>query len=145
MINSLLLLSVSRALTDVTTDGILARLVSLLTVDGESGNSLNTIDSISRADRSSVQKLMSRQDGTGEILLSNLLHLEQSSNDIVADRASSLSTRLASAIGDAAPETKYNIVIQNLERVSQSSLTMDGLLDLTRRLLSSGQTIEKLS
>ncbi|KAK3706180.1 hypothetical protein LTR37_012881 [Vermiconidia calcicola] len=125
-----------------TTDAILTNLTTSLAVHDESESSLEALEMVSKADVNTVKEFMSKQGEAGEHLLPNLLRLEQSSNDTVAERATALTSRLSSAIGESKSSAKYNVVLQNLESVSAESLPMDAVHDLTNRLVGSERTLE---
>ena len=123
------------AVTPETTDTVLSNLTASLNVASESTAGLTGIDEISRSNQPAVQKFMASPNGTGDQLLPNLLRLEQSLDDRIAEQAAALSSRLSSTISETTSSSRFAVVLQNLERVSRMSLPMDALHDLTLRLL----------
>ncbi|KAK5169052.1 uncharacterized protein LTR77_006361 [Saxophila tyrrhenica] len=134
-----------KALQSETMDSVLSTLVSSLSIADKSETSLSTLDKLSKADENAIKGLISRSGETGDNLLPSLLRLEQSPDDTIAERATSLASRLSSAMVDSAPQAKFGIIIQNLERVSDASLTIDAVLDLTRRMLGPQGNIENVA
>jgi E3 ubiquitin-protein ligase listerin len=123
-----------KVISSETLDTVLANLVSSLSVNGTVGSSLATIDAISKADEPAVRTLISKSSAPGDQLLPQLLQLEQSPDDTIAQQATDLASRLSSAIGDSSSQARFGVVLQNLESVSESSMRIDALLELTRRL-----------
>jgi hypothetical protein len=72
-------------------------------------------------------------------LMTNLLRLEKSADDEIADLASKLSSKLSLVGNSDGSSDKFSVVRQNLEDVSDRSLSMDSLLELTSRLVPDGK------
>ncbi len=131
-----------KAMDVETVDAVLTSLVSSLSIADESEASLSTIDQLARTDENAVKGLLSRSSEAGAQLLPALLRLEQSPNDAVAERASDLTARLSMAMVASDPKAKFSLVLQNVERLSEASLSIDAVLDLTRRLLAPEGSME---
>jgi hypothetical protein len=129
------------AVTPETTNAVLASLTASLNVASESAAGLTAIDNISRSNQPAVQKFIASPNGTGDQLLPNLLRLEQSPDDQIAEQAAALSSRLSSTISETASSSRFAVVLRNLERVSRMSLQMDALHDLTLRLLGTERKV----
>lgn len=125
----------SGALTEETVDSVLSNLTASLDVTSQSSTALSTIDQISLKAEPAIRKFMTTPNGTGDQLLPSLLRLERSSQDEIAERAATLSSKLSSTITESTSNVKYAVVLQNLEKVSRMSMPIDALLDLTMRLL----------
>ena len=131
-------LATSGALTTETVDAVLSQLTSSLSVADNSQSALSTLDHISQNNQSAIRTFMATPDGSQ--LLPNLLQLEQSPNDQVAEQAAALSSRLSSTITQAAPEARFAVVLQNLEKNSRMSMPIDAVHELTMRLIGSERT-----
>ena len=77
-------------------------------------------------------------------LLPALIQLEQDHDDQVAHLATAVAGRLSSTNGDIKSTAKYGMLLQNLETVSQRSLSMSALADLFERLNGSESKTESL-
>ena len=130
------------AVTSETTDTVLSELTAHLSTADESTASLTAIELISNTNSTAVEAFISRPDGAGQQLLPGVLHLEQSPDDRVAEKATILSKKLSSAIGEGNSDAKYSVILQNLETVSMRSLPMDAVHDLTDRLLGSEHKVQ---
>ncbi|KAK4498188.1 hypothetical protein PRZ48_010845 [Zasmidium cellare] len=116
-----------------TTDTVLSGLTESLSLsDANVQSSLAAVEQLALTDQSSVRTFM--ETDAGKQLLPNVLHLEQSPDDAVAEKATSLSGRLSSAMGNAATNAKYSIILQNLETVSHRSLNIDAVLELLEKV-----------
>ena len=124
-------------------DSVLSSLIKSLDVEDRSESSLSTIDQLSQTSEKALREVIERSSDIGDQLLPNLLRLEQSPDEATSVKATSLVARLSSAIGDSAPDGKFSIVLQNLEKVSGTSLSISAVLDLTRRLLGPEPEIVK--
>ena len=133
------------AVTGTTTDKILSNLTTSLNIADRSSTALTAIESLSHTSEGTIKAFITSPDGAGNQLLPNLLRLEQSPDDNVAEQATALSSRLSSAIGSSTSETRYGVVLQNLERVSEASMPMDAVYDLTMRLLGPERNIQNPS
>lgn len=133
------------AVTAETTDTILSNLTATLRMADVGGAGLTAIELLSRTSESTVKTFMTEPSGNGAELLPNLLRLEQSSDDVVAEKAAALASHLSSAISATAGDARYIVVLQNLERVSDSSMSMDAVHDLTTKLLGPDRNIQSAS
>ena len=131
------------AVSDETVDRTLTNLTTSLAVTDSSQDGLSAIETIWDADKATIRKFMSGNAAAGEQLVPNVLQLEQSPDDTVAEKAASLSTKLSSAMnGSDSPRNRFGIVLQNLNRTSRSSLSMDSLHELVDRLLGPDRKVE---
>lgn len=121
-------------LTSETIDSVLSKLTaSISTSDGNFG-SLSALEIISSTNQSAVQAFMAKSDGESEQLLPNVIRLEQSPNEEIAERAAVLSARLSSVIGNAGAQAKFGVVLRGLQTIGPSSPSVESLHDLTSRL-----------
>ncbi|CAK4034431.1 ring zinc finger [Lecanosticta acicola] len=122
-----------------TSDKLLSGLTATLSLLGpEVHSGLESLEKLAMKSPSTVQAFM--ETGSGRELLPSVLRLEQSPDDGVAEKASSLSSRLSSAMGEAANDAKYSMLMQNLEQASRSSLTMDALIDLANKIVDGSES-----
>lgn len=126
-----------------TVDTVLSRLTASLDIADERMASLSAIELLCGTDESAVKEFMASPAGAGDQLLPSVLRLEQSHDDAVAERASNLSSKLSSAIGAAESDTKFGMVLQNLDRASKTSLPIDAVHDLVERILGTEQSVSK--
>ena len=132
----------SNAVTSETTDSILSNLTASLNVADESKVGLSAIDHISRNNQSALRNFMTAPNGAGDQLLPVLLRLEQSPDDEIAEQAAFVSSRLSSTMNETTSNSRFAVILQNLERVSRMSLSMDALYDLTFRLVGPEKKIQ---
>ena len=134
------------AVSDKTVQQTLSDLTTSLSIRDEAQGSLSAIETLWNVDSDTVRAFMSEGSATGEQLVPNVLKLEQSEDDRLADEAASLSSKLSSAIGNLhSPRTKFSVVLQNLENISTASLSADSLNDLVDRLLTGAWQVESFS
>lgn len=120
------------ASNQATTDHLLADLTSSLTLQGaELYESLDSFEQLVATCQAVIQGFMTTD--SGKELLPSVLRLERSSDDVSSEKAASLAIKLSTAMGEGASMAKHSIVLQNLEKVSQDSLSMDALLDLAQK------------
>jgi hypothetical protein len=117
---------------------ILGQLNNSLAGDAPS-DALASFDHLASSSKGALSKLLLGTTANMDQLLTSLLRLEKSSDDDIADLASKLSSKL-SLVGDSDGSVdKFSVVRQNLEEVSDRSLSMDSLLELTSRLVPDGK------
>ena len=133
----------SGAVTTETADAVLSQLTASLSVADESQTGLSALDHISRNNQTAIRMFVATPGGSQ--LLPNLLHLEQSPNDQVAEQAAALSSRLSSTITEATPDARFAVVLQNLEKTSRMSMPIDAVHELTMRLIGSERSVIDLS
>jgi hypothetical protein len=128
-----------------TSDEVLSNLTKGLVISGPAvETSLAAFEKLVVANEQAVKAFMASSNGAGEMLLPSVLRLEQSPNDPIAEKATSLSSRLTSAMGSAASGAKYGVILQNLEKVSTTSLPIDTVLDLASKVGSEETNLEEL-
>lgn len=142
LVSALLALGVVRV---ETSDEILSNLTNRLSLSGpEAQSSLAAFEKLVTSNEQAVKSFMAGPTGAGELLLPSVLRLEQSPDDVLADKASTISNQLTSAMGSAVPGAKYGIILQNLEKISTASLPMDTVLDLVSKVGSDDSQLEEL-
>ena len=130
------------AVTSETTETILSKLTASLSVATESRAGLSAIDHISSNNQSAIRNFMTAPNGTGDQLLPVLLQLEQSPDDEIAEQAATISSRLSLTMNETTSNSRFAIILQNLERVSRMSMTMDALYNLTFRMIGPEKKIQ---
>jgi hypothetical protein len=122
-----------------TIASILDQLNNSLAGEQASTDALTSLDHLASSSKGALSKLLLGTTANTDQLLTSLLRLEKSSDDDIADLASKLSSKL-SLVGDSdGSADKFSVVRQNLEEVSERSLSMDSLLELTSRLVPDGK------
>ena len=134
-----------QAVTPETTDVVLSTLTTSLSTSDQRLAGLSAIEVLSRTSESTVKSFMAKSDSEGDQLLPNLLRLEQLPDDNIAERAAALSSRLSSTVGETESDTRYSVILRNLERVSETSLPIDAMHELTKRLLGPEPSLESPS
>ncbi|KAK0937786.1 hypothetical protein LTR29_010680 [Friedmanniomyces endolithicus] len=130
------------ALTAETSEKIISRLIASLPDTENSEDLALTIQFFATMDSATLQSLAGKPGG--DQLLSNLLRLEQHEDETISQNAAAISSRLSASLGDANTKTNFSIVLQNLEKVSSKSLSMDALHELTGRLMGDQGSITDL-
>ncbi|KAI5363949.1 Putative E3 ubiquitin-protein ligase listerin [Septoria linicola] len=116
-------------------DTVLSELTDTLSLDNPGLQAgLSAIEQLTRTNNSTVRAFMSTTGG--EDMLPRVMRLRDSPSDSVADTASALATLLTSSFAEASAETKYSLISQNLEKVSQSSLPIDSVLHLADKVVA---------
>nr|POE47999.1 e3 ubiquitin-protein ligase listerin [Quercus suber] len=118
-----------------TVDDMLSQLTASISISSSSNDALTALDVITRTSQPAVQAFMARSGTMGEQLLPNVINLEKSTNEDVANRASTLASRLSSAIGDSSNGSKFTVVLRGLQSIGPQAPPIDTLQDLTVRLL----------
>lgn len=131
------------AVSTETSDKILSTLTESLTLSGASLDSgLSSLRQLTDTNEPIVRGFMSRD--IGQKLLPSVLRLEQSPSDTIAESATSLASRLTTSIAGTASETKYGVLLQNLEKVSATSLPIDALVALASKVSEESQSDSKV-
>ena len=128
------------ALAENTVDQALSSLVNSLAVTEGTEKFSCSLDFFCSADDDTLKAATASSNG--EQLLPNLLRLEQHQEDDIAQKATSVSSRLSSAGDHATSGARFSVVLQNLESVSRTSLSIDALHDLTSRLLGPERKVQ---
>jgi len=122
-----------------TVGRVLSDLNGVLAHEAAPADALASLDHIASSSKGALSSLLTSAALDTDQLLTSLLRLEKSSDDDVADLASKLSSKLSLAGNNDGPVDKFSVVRQNLEEVSDRSLLMDSLLELTVRLVPDGK------
>lgn len=122
-----------------TVSRVLDNLNGVLAHEAAPADTLASLDHIASSSKGALSALLTSSTVDTDQLLTSLLRLEKSSDDDVADLASKLSSKLSLAGNSNGPVDKFSVVRQNLEEVSDRSLPMDSLLELTSRLVPDGK------
>jgi hypothetical protein len=121
------------AVSTETSDTLLSRMTDSLSLSGpEQQTAIRAFDRIASSSQVALKSYMS-SSGSGEQLLPAILRLEQSSDDVVAVKAASLSAKLTSTLGSEASGAKFDMIIHNLEKVSPQSLPIDTVIELAQK------------
>ena len=131
-----------QAVSSDTIDQVMAGMIASLNSEDRNAGGLPALESLTRDSESTVRSFMTKSDRGGDHLLPALLQLEQSPDDNTAERAASLSSRLSSAVSETALDKRFSVVLRNLEEVSEASLSIEAVQDLTSRLLGAERTID---
>ncbi|GIZ48277.1 hypothetical protein CKM354_001134500 [Cercospora kikuchii] len=121
-----------------TSESMLVELTKLLSLEESQAQSgLSGIEHLSRTNESVVRNFMSTS--SGEQLLPAVIQLKDSASDSVAETASTLANLLTSSFAEATTESKYALITQSLEKTTPSSLPIETVLELSRKI-SGGET-----
>lgn len=116
-----------------TSDAILADLTASLSISDRAVSALQGLEEISTGSRTVVKDFISKPDG-GQ-LLPNLLHLQESPDDNIAHRASSISKRVVEGADKTSSQAiLFDVVHQSLNNVSVDSLPIRSVLDMATKL-----------
>jgi len=118
---------------------ILDKLNNSLANEEAPTDALASFDHLASSSKGALSKLLLGSTANTDQLLTSLLRLEKSSDDEIADLASKLSSKLSLAGESDGSVDKFSVVRQNLEEVSDRSLSIDSLLELTSRLVPDGK------
>lgn len=129
----------SQVVSQQTVAATLDKLNNELAREDAPADALTSLDHIASSTKVGIAELLVGATSNTDQLLTSLLRLEKSSDDAVADLAGKLSSKLSLAGDSTGAVDKFSVVRQNLESVSDKSLTMDSLLELTSRLLPNGE------
>jgi hypothetical protein len=122
-----------------TATSILNALNNSLAREDVPKDTLASFDHIASPSKGALSELLLGTSANTDELMTSLLRLEKSPDDDVADLASKLSSKLSLAGKSDGSADKFSVVRQNLEEVSDRSLNMDSLLELTSRLVPDGK------
>lgn len=118
---------------------VLDNLNRALTREDASADSLITLDHIASSSKGAISELLVGATSDTDQLMTSLLRLEKSSDDSIAELSTKLSSKLSLGGSNNGAVDKFSVVRQNLEAVSEKSLNMDSLLELTSRLVPEGK------
>lgn len=128
--------------SEAVTQSILSSLVQSLSIGEHPKDALDKLEILYASNSSAMKGYAANEAGSMRQLLPSLLQLEASTDDEIAEHAAKLSLRMSSVVNGIGNEARYSMLIQNLEDVSQSSLSMDALHELTIRLLGQERKID---
>jgi hypothetical protein len=125
-----------------TVDGMLADLTASLSVSDKANSALDGLQEISRSNKNLVKEHVKKSSGSQ--LLPNLLLLEESTNESLAAKASSISKSIVTEADKAGSQTiLFDVVHQSLRHVSSSSLPMPQVLDMAANLIQTSDLEQK--
>ncbi|KAI4728358.1 hypothetical protein E4T49_03863 [Aureobasidium sp. EXF-10728] len=125
-----------------TVDSILADLTASLSVSDKAGSALDGLQEISRSNKTLVKEHIKKPNGSQ--LLPNLLLLEESTDESLAAKASSISKSIVTEADKAGSQTiLFDVVHQSLRDVSSSSLPMPQVLDMAANLIKDSDLEQK--
>ncbi|CAD0053196.1 unnamed protein product [Aureobasidium pullulans] len=106
-----------------TIDGMLADLTTSLSVSEKAGSALDGLQEITRSNKTLVKEHIRKPNGSQ--LLPNLLLLEESADELLAAKASTISKGIVTDADRSGSQTiLFDVVHQSLRDVSPSSLPM---------------------
>ncbi|KAI4752572.1 hypothetical protein E4T52_15222 [Aureobasidium sp. EXF-3400] len=125
-----------------TVDSMLADLTASLSVSDKAGSALDGLQEISRSNKTLVKEHIKKPSGSQ--LLPNLLLLEESADETLAAKASSISKSIVTEADKAGSQTiLFDVVHQSLRDVSSSSLPMPQVLDMATNLIQESDLEQK--
>ena len=129
-----------------TITSVLDQLNNSLASEDAPTDALACFDHLASSSKGALPRLLVGTAANTDQLLTSLLRLEKSSDDDIADLASKLSSKLSLTGESDGSVDKFSVVRQNLEDVSDRSLSIDSLLELTSRLVPDGKVgdVEKV-
>ncbi|THX31270.1 hypothetical protein D6D12_02973 [Aureobasidium pullulans] len=117
-----------------TIDGMLADLTTSLSVSEKAGSALDGLQEITRSNKTLVKEHIRKPNGSQ--LLPNLLLLEESADELLAAKASTISKGIVTDADRSGSQTiLFDVVHQSLRDVSPSSLPMPQVLDMAANLI----------
>ncbi|KAG9559672.1 hypothetical protein KCU79_g8131, partial [Aureobasidium melanogenum] len=131
-----------RVASTETVDGMLADLTASLSISEKADSALSGLQEISRSNKALVKEHIKKPNGSQ--LLPNLLLLEESANESLAAKASSISKSIVTEADKAGSQTiLFDVVHQSLRDVSSSSLSMPQVLDMAANLIKDSDLDQK--
>ncbi|KAG9811139.1 hypothetical protein KCU77_g19999, partial [Aureobasidium melanogenum] len=125
-----------------TVDSMLADLTASLSISEKADSALSGLQEISRSNKALVKEHIRKPNGSQ--LLPNLLLLEESANESLAAKASSISKSIVTEADKAGSQTiLFDVVHQSLRDVSSSSLPMPQVLDMAANLIKDSDLDQK--
>ncbi|KAH0351327.1 hypothetical protein KCU83_g4564, partial [Aureobasidium melanogenum] len=125
-----------------TVDSMLADLTASLSISEKAESALSGLQEISRSNKALVKEHIKKPSGSQ--LLPNLLLLEESANESLAVKASSISKSIVTEADKAGSQTiLFDVVHQSLRDVSSSSLPMPQVLDMAANLIKDSDLDQK--
>ncbi|CAD0107320.1 unnamed protein product, partial [Aureobasidium uvarum] len=125
-----------------TVGNMLADLTASLSISDKAGSALDGLQEISRSNKTLVKEHIKKPNGSQ--LLPNLLLLEESSDESLAAKASSISKSIVTEADKAGSQTiLFDVVHQSLRDVSSGSLPMPQVLDMADNLIKDSDLEQK--
>ncbi|KAG9954461.1 hypothetical protein KCU85_g281, partial [Aureobasidium melanogenum] len=125
-----------------TVDNMLADLTASLSISEKAESALDGLQEISRSNKALVKEHIKKPNGSQ--LLPNLLLLEESANETLAAKASSISKSIVTEADKAGSQTiLFDVIHQSLRDVSSSSLPMPQVLDMAANLIKDSDLDQK--
>ncbi|KAL1310934.1 hypothetical protein AAFC00_001157 [Neodothiora populina] len=123
--------SVATTDTSVT---ILADLTASLSISDRAASALQGLDEISAGNRESLKAFIAQPEG-GQ-LLPNLLHLRESPDETISQKATSVSKRIVDDADKSSSQAiLFDVVHQSLNHVSADSLPISSVLEMATKLI----------
>lgn len=128
--------------SEETVDSMLVDLAASLSISDKTDSALSGLQEISRSNKALVKEHIKKPNGSQ--LLPNLLLLEESANESLAAKASSISKSLVTEADKAGSQIiLFDVVHQSLRDVSSSSLPMPQVLDMAANLIKDSDLDQK--
>ncbi|KAI4715873.1 hypothetical protein E4T48_07944 [Aureobasidium sp. EXF-10727] len=125
-----------------TVDSMLADLTASLSVSDKAGSALDGLQEISRSNKTLVKEHIKKPNGSQ--LLPNLLLLEDSTDESLAAKASSISKSIVTEADKTGSQTiLFEVVHQSLRDVSSNSLPMPQVLEMAANLIKDSDLEKK--
>ncbi|KAI5206537.1 hypothetical protein AUEXF2481DRAFT_44158 [Aureobasidium subglaciale EXF-2481] len=125
-----------------TVDSMLADLTTSLSIFGKANSALDGLQEITKSNKTLVKEHIKKPSGSQ--LLPNLLLLEESTDESLAAKASSISKGIVTEADKSGSQTiLFDVVHQSLRDVSSSSLPMPQVLDMAASLVKDGDVDQK--
>lgn len=128
----------------VTTDSILADLTGSLSISDKAVSALQGLEAISAGNRALVKDFIGKPDGSQ--LLPNLLHLQESPDDSIAQKASGISKRIVDGADKSSSQAiMFDVVHQSLNNVSEDTLPINSVMDMATKLIGESDLEAQIS
>ncbi|KAG9683243.1 hypothetical protein KCU95_g18503, partial [Aureobasidium melanogenum] len=128
--------------SEESVDSMLAELTASLSISEKADSALSGLQEISRSNKALVKEHIKKPNGSQ--LLPSLLLLEESANESLAAKASSISKSIVTEADKAGSQTiLFDVVHQSLRDVSLSSLPMPQVLDMAANLIKDSDLEQK--
>lgn len=125
-----------------TSDSILADLTASLSISDKAVSALQGLEEISSGNRNVIKDFIGKPSGGH--LLPNLLHLQESPDDSIAQKASIISKRIVGGTDKSSSQAiLFDVIHQSLNNVSSDSLPIMSVLEMATDLLSESKLDEQ--
>ncbi|KAI9704618.1 MAG: hypothetical protein M1820_005531 [Bogoriella megaspora] len=120
-----------------TIDEVLAHLTESLTIHDQAQQAVQSLEQLHASNKPRIEQYIASAGGS--TLVSNLLLLSESTDEELADEASSLSASLMTTAGPSSQPVVLSIISKGLNEVSPNSVSVQNLSELAERLLTDSQ------